>query len=182
MCVYMHTCMCMYTYTCTCKWCIIMRTAHTHTHTRTHTLTYTHTHTHTRTIHSHKIHSQHTITHLSQNHDSREGIDLHVAAEKSSCHKNTHTHTHTHKRSRTHTHTHTHTAQSHTLHSRTCLKTMIVGNASIFMSLQRVLECEEVQSTLTRRIRASLGCSSWMMPAAWSHTGSNFWHQWHHGV
>jgi hypothetical protein len=61
-------------------------------------------------------------------------------------------------------------------------KTMIVGKASILCCVQSVSDLSDVQSTLARMRRSSPGCVSTILAVAFSHTGSSFWHQWHHGV
>mmetsp|Transcript_38443 Transcript_38443/g.56527 ORF Transcript_38443/g.56527 Transcript_38443/m.56527 type:complete len:275 (+) Transcript_38443:652-1476(+) len=60
--------------------------------------------------------------------------------------------------------------------------TMIVGKASILCVVQSDSALSDVQSTLARIRRSSPGCVSDILAAAFSHTGSSFWHQWHHGV
>mmetsp|Transcript_22719 Transcript_22719/g.56872 ORF Transcript_22719/g.56872 Transcript_22719/m.56872 type:complete len:235 (-) Transcript_22719:583-1287(-) len=60
--------------------------------------------------------------------------------------------------------------------------TMMVGNASMRFSVHSLLPSSPEQSTEANRISMrSLSCSL-ILAAASSHTGSSFWHQWHHGV
>mmetsp|Transcript_33338 Transcript_33338/g.78102 ORF Transcript_33338/g.78102 Transcript_33338/m.78102 type:complete len:246 (-) Transcript_33338:582-1319(-) len=61
-------------------------------------------------------------------------------------------------------------------------KTMMVGNASMRLSVHSLLPSSPEQSTEANLISIRSSSSSLILPAASSHTGSSFWHQWHHGV
>ena len=61
-------------------------------------------------------------------------------------------------------------------------KTIIVGKASILRLVHSASALSDVQSTFPRIRRSSPGCVSTIFAAAFSQTGSSFWHQWHQGV